>query len=100
MNKQLKDYNEAAKQYNSREALFGVEEITDYSNIQAMSKEFTPFSNLWTTAAQWFKLQENTLTGDFDKVDAPACEKFVEDGMRTLAVTARYFKDKELMVIN
>lgn len=27
---------------------------TDYGKIQQMVKEFTPYSNLWVTAHQWF----------------------------------------------
>jgi dynein heavy chain len=55
---------------------------------------------VWTTAAGWFKQKEAALSGDFNAIDAPAVEKFVEDGMRTLAVAARYFKDRDLIAIN
>jgi len=33
-------------------------------------------------------------------MDAPAVERFVEDGMRILAVSSRYFKDRDLLQIN
>ena len=35
-----------SRKYNSREDLFG-RELTDYSKIQQLLKDFTPFSNLW-----------------------------------------------------
>lgn len=29
-------------------------EMTDYNKIAKMVKEFTPYSNLWITAHNWF----------------------------------------------
>ena len=47
-NKDLADIAAEARELNSREHLFE-REITDYSKIQEMTKEFLPYSHLWLT---------------------------------------------------
>lgn len=45
---------------------------TDYGKIQQMVKEFTPYSNLWITAHQWFENIEKWTNGEWESLDAPA----------------------------
>lgn len=54
INKSLQTLQEDARKFNSRETLFDMDN-TDYGKIQQMVKEFTPYSNLWITAHQWFE---------------------------------------------
>jgi dynein heavy chain, axonemal len=53
-------------------------DMTDYSKINSMVKEFTPYSNLWVTAHNWFVNIETWMHGDWETLDAPAAEKFVD----------------------
>lgn len=69
---------------------------TDYGKIQQMVKEFTPYSNLWITAHQWFENTENWHNGDWDSLDAPAAERFMEESVRVLAGTTRFFKERDI----
>ena len=39
---------------------------------------------------------ESWLNNQWEELDAPSAEKFVEDSIRTLNQTARYFKEKDL----
>jgi dynein heavy chain, axonemal len=91
INESLKVFTEEAKKYNSRESLFN-KETTDYSIISQISKEFLPYSNLWLTTTNWFKNIVSWQQDDWEKLDAPGAEKFVEDGLRTLGGVIRYIK--------
>lgn len=43
-----------------------------------MIRDFTPFSNLWITADQWFNNSKEWLNGEWETLDAVSAEKFVE----------------------
>jgi dynein heavy chain len=64
INKSLAALQEDAKKFNSREGLFDIEG-TDYNKIQTMVREFTPYSNLWITADQWFENSKSWLNGEW-----------------------------------
>jgi len=61
-----------------------------------MQKEFTPYNNLWKIADFWLSGFQKWMFDDLDKVNAEEVDKFVEDGVRTLAGIARTMKEKEL----
>lgn len=61
-----------------------------------MVKEFTPYSNLWITAHQWFENIEKWLNGEWEGLDAPAAQKFMEESVRVLGGTIRFFKDRDI----
>ena len=94
MNEKLKDYQNQAVLYNSRDSLLG-QEGKDYSKIQEMSKAFKPYSHLWLTANDWFTNEVKWLEGPWEDLDAEAAEKFVEERCRTLSAAIRYFKDNK-----
>ena len=56
INKCIIQFQEDARKFNSREALFDMD-TTDYSKISTMQRDFLPYSNLWITANSWFKNQ-------------------------------------------
>ncbi|KAL4429885.1 hypothetical protein ABPG74_022908 [Tetrahymena malaccensis] len=89
---------EQSRKFNTREQLFG-QQMTDYSKIVQMQKDFTPYYNLWTISSKWFENIQIWLYSSWDKLDAPYCEKFVEDGFRTLGQTIRFFKEKNLSAV-
>ena len=95
ISKSLNEFQEKARLYNNREGLFG-QEITDYSKLTQVIKDFTPYSNLWFTAHNWFKNSIDWLNCEWNQLDATAAEKFVEDGVRNLAGVIRFFKEKDI----
>jgi dynein heavy chain len=71
-------------------------EQTDYAKINAIIKEFTPYSNLWITSTKWFKNIEVWKYGSWETLDAEGCEKFMEDAVRMFNVVSRFFKDRDI----
>ncbi len=65
-----------ARKFNSRQHLFE-RDITDYSKVNELSKEFLPYSNLWLTTTHWIKNIELWMYGVWAEIDADKCEKFV-----------------------
>jgi dynein heavy chain len=74
-------------------------ESTNYDKLNQMIKDFAPYSNLWITTDNWYKNIDNWKNNAFDSVDAPFAERFVDDGLRTLQGSLRYFKDKDISLI-
>lgn len=98
INENLSQFNEDAKKFNSREQLFDLE-MTDYTKIQTMIKEFQPYSNLWLTATGWFKNIVSWMNDEWETLDAESAEKFVEDAIKTLAISNRFFKERDILPI-
>lgn len=59
-----------------------------------MIKEFSPYGNLWTTSTQWFSNIDIWLNSKWETLDAVACEKFVDEGLRTLLSVSKFFREK------
>lgn len=57
-----------------------------------MVKQFTPYSNLWVTAYNWFTNINLWMNGEWETLDAVAAEKFVEDSVRIIGTVIRFFK--------
>lgn len=98
INEALQNSIADAKRFNSRENLFE-KEITDYSKVQEMAKDFLPYSNLWLITNNWINQIESWMNGEWGKINAEECEKFVEDSVKSLNHSIRYFKDKEIVHI-
>jgi dynein heavy chain len=64
-----------------------------------MAKDFLPYSNLWLITDNWSKNIEAWNHGEWNKINAEECEKFVEDSIKQLNHSIRYFKDKEIIHI-
>jgi len=94
VNENLRKSQEQAKTFNHHESLFGVD-ITDYSKINQLVKEFQPYSNLWITANEWFHNIDKWMHCQWESLNAEEAEKFVEEAVRTLASAIRFFKDRE-----
>mgnify|MGYP000969673680 CR=1 FL=1 len=71
-------------------------DMTDYSKISSMIKEFTPYSNLWITCHNWFENIEIWMNGDWATLDAPAAEKFVDESVRIIGGVIRFFKERDI----
>jgi hypothetical protein len=55
--KRLKEIDKKAKQFNQREALFN-RQMTDYSDVNRVIKNFEPYGNLWSTSFDWVRSQK------------------------------------------
>mgnify|MGYP001619108135 CR=1 FL=1 len=64
-----------------------------------MNREFHPYASLWTTVSQWKTDNPKWLNGKWEELDAISADKFVEDGIKTLASAFKFFKEKELVNI-
>jgi len=66
--KKLKDFEENVRKINSREILFGVQ-LTEYPQVTAKIKKFTPYGDLWKTAASWIEWHDEWMNGPLNLID-------------------------------
>ena len=48
-------------------------EITDYTELQNMVREFVPYSKFWNTVHGWIEGSEKWIYDPFETVDAIQC---------------------------
>ena len=93
INESLKQYETQARQYNQHEMLFGLE-LSDYSKISVMAKDFQQYSNLWLTANNWFKYSEHWLKCEWKDLDAPFAEQWMEERVGIMKQVINWLKNK------
>mmetsp|Transcript_23924 Transcript_23924/g.20925 ORF Transcript_23924/g.20925 Transcript_23924/m.20925 type:complete len:205 (+) Transcript_23924:2513-3127(+) len=95
---QLKDFVDKSRQFNNNESLFKMD-ITDYTKINTMQREFQNYYNLWTYADNWYKNIETWMNCEWESLDAEEAERFVDDALRTLTQAIRFFSQREITPI-
>lgn len=90
--KQLKDCQNMAQTYNSRERLFGLP-ITNYDRLQNLVKEFQPFEDLWTTTSNWLRWHESWLNDPLTSIDSEQLDRSVTEAYKTMHKCVKVFKD-------
>ena len=95
----LKKSQEEARIFNQRESLFG-RDITDYSQVNKIIREFTPYQNLWLTAEKFYSRYKSWLNGKWEELKGKEVEETVENGLKTIQMVGRYFKDKATTIQN
>jgi dynein heavy chain len=95
----LQQADEKSRLFNSRESLFNAQ-ITEYSEINELSKYFEPFFDLWDCAEKWLKNKESWTNGSFMVLDSDAVEFSVNTLLRNLAKSARTFERINLSQCN
>ena len=90
--KSLAECQESANLYNNRERLFGLKP-TDYSKIQKLQRDFTPYKDLWTAASDWTRWFDTWMNDSFNAIDPELLEKQVNDCFRTFHKSVKTFKD-------
>jgi len=85
-----------AKKINNKEQLVEYEEISDYTSIVQMQKDFKPYYELWTTVETWKKSHESWLNDAFDELDSTQVEETVDNSNKVMAQVLRFFRDKDL----
>lgn len=91
----LNNLLEQSRKFNSREILFDREQ-TDYSRLQQVTKDFTPYFTLWSIVNRWYTDITVWMNNQFQTIDANAAEKFVEESFRNIINANKYFKDKSM----
>jgi len=76
--------------------LADLDDVTDYSSITQMTKDFKPYYDLWTVVEQWRTCHHSWLHDAFEEVDATTVEDTVDNANKTMAQVMRFFRDKEL----
>jgi dynein heavy chain, axonemal len=89
---ELKECQNLATLFNSRERLFGLE-ITHYDEVASLAKEFEPYKSLWLTGNDWAKWRDNWLHGTFLELNAEDIEKNLTNAWRTIFKSVKYFKN-------
>lgn len=84
-----------ARQFNSRESLFE-QDITDYEELNRISRSFEPYSNLWQTAKDWIELAQQWRRGRFVDLNADDVERNVDKFNIAINKAAKYFQKTDL----
>jgi dynein heavy chain len=94
VNERLKKATAAVKMFNSREQLFG-KEVTDYSTLQQLQKEWEPFSQMWITTYHWIQDSKKWNEGAFNKIDSKHCEAAIQTGTKTLFKAVKQLEKRD-----
>ena len=98
--KDLKAAAEKAQLFVSRESLFGVDELTEYTEINEITKVFDPFHDLWDSAEKWITNKEVWTNGLFADLDADSLESSVGTLLRNLTKCGKTFDRLNLSKCN
>ncbi|KAJ3087451.1 Dynein heavy chain 1, axonemal [Quaeritorhiza haematococci] len=88
---ELKECQNLAALFNSRERLFNME-VTHYDELQQHVKDFEPYKSLWLTASDWFKWKASWLHGPFLDLNAEDVEKNLMNAWRNIFKSVKHFK--------
>lgn len=78
----LKSCQDLADLYNTREVVFSMR-CTDYPELNAVSKKFEPYSNMWKACADFSRVVPEWMDGSFTKLDPESMSMDVETWLRT-----------------
>ncbi|KAJ3395883.1 Dynein heavy chain 1, axonemal [Lobulomyces angularis] len=88
---ELKECQNLATLFNSRERLFNLE-VTHYDEVMQQAKEFEPYKSLWITTNDWLKWKNQWLNGSFLELNADDVEKNLMNSWRTMFKSVKQFK--------
>ncbi|KAL8439659.1 hypothetical protein Efla_004567 [Eimeria flavescens] len=87
-----------AKVFNHRERLFG-KDVTDYSALTKIQKDFEPFSTLWRTAYQWSVTKESVYVAPFATLNGTELENQVFGGIKALHHVEKILHERGLTTV-
>ena len=99
INELLNQFETQSRQYNQHEMLFG-QDITDYGKVAVMKKQFQAYSNFWLTANQWFTYKEQWAKCEWEELNAPEAEAWMENRQTIMNTVIRWFKDKDIKKVH
>ncbi|XXQ30104.1 AAA+ ATPase domain-containing protein [Plasmodiophora brassicae] len=90
----IAEYTEKAKQFNSDEMHFG-REVTDYSRVKDLSKQFQPYSLMWSACSAWKDSSTKWRTGSFLQIKPDEVARDLENYQKDLnkAIKAPQIKE-------
>ena len=91
----IANYKEQALKFNSREGLFE-NDITEYTQLGTISRNFEPYSFLWETADSWKKNHEMWMHGKFTDINAEKLDTSVSDYFRKLVKAEKVFTNNKV----
>ena len=90
--KNLKEFADRAKLFQSREVLFGLDQ-TDYDRVAVITKAFEPYAQLWITAYDWRHNRKKWMSDPFETLDPESMDQWVQDGWRSLFKASKAFAE-------
>ncbi len=93
IDKLLKESIAKVNLFHSRERLFGFPE-TPYEELNRLLKDFQPYSDLWTTAHDWFSWQKQWENVSFNTLDPDQMEKDITTSWKKIFKVVAAFKEK------
>ena len=90
----LKEAQDRSAVINSRETLFEVE-LSDFSDIVNVVKNFEPYASLWTTTASFNSSHPNWMHGTFDKLDANVLSENITQWLKYAVKATKTFDGKK-----
>ena len=91
---QLRDMQMKAAKINSREPMFGRSK-SDFTAVAVLTKDFEPYSLLWSTTHEWLSSSDTWMNGDFNDLDPDYVETTVQNAVRSLNKCSKRFKDNQ-----
>ena len=95
----IQQSEEKSRIFNSREGLFNIQ-MTEYNEINDVSKIFEPFYDLWDSCEKWLTNKENWTNGSFLELDSDIVENNVNTLLRNLNKSAKTFERNNLSQCN
>eukprot|EP00759_Apiculatamorpha_spiralis_P058927 PhF_6_TR948/c1_g1_i1/m.1750/K10408/DNAH; dynein heavy chain, axonemal len=95
LNKSIRECRDKAREYNDKQKLFG-DELTDYTGVIALEKEFKPFSDFWLAANQWTEGFKKWHNDPFETIDPEDLETTVTQCNKTMLGLTKIMKDKPI----
>jgi dynein heavy chain len=77
LERSLNEALERGKEFNERETVIGFHDLTDYSILDKLTKDFDPYLQVWSMASDFITKKAMWLNGPFLELDGPAMEKDV-----------------------
>lgn len=88
----IRAHQTKTKDFNNKEILFAME-VTEYSRLKQIVRHFTPFAELWITAADWQNWQDSWINDPFETLDASKINDDVRNAERTMVKCLNQFKE-------
>ncbi|XP_053725424.1 dynein axonemal heavy chain 1-like isoform X3 [Synchiropus splendidus] len=88
----LQESQALAETYNNRQRLLGLA-VTSYDRVEAMVKDFQPYSALWTTTFDWLHWQKIWLNDPLTSIEPEMLERNVAQALETMAGCVEHFKE-------
>lgn len=95
LHRKIKEAEQGAAKFNSREALVGLPP-TDYSSLKKTMDQFDPFYQAWSTSSKWRNNLQSWMKDSWTKLDAEAVERDVTNAFKVMFKMGKVFNNRGL----